>query len=279
MDVASQLESLRTTLSLVLTRMDALETRIGQGDRMPEQNNLGATTDDAADRREQLSDPVSQTGRDGKVLPKLISNQKEKLSAIPELNKPEEWPRFLSQLMIIMDGIYPFVADWMQRVQQLSDRPSSPVLHRICMAMQLQRDQQELYEQFTIDLWVILTLKVQGESRSIITLIHTELKTSEQRTIRGPAAFHELYREHHGRFVDQQILLIRQVNSPERARSLAEVGDYIRRWESRLAEWELVNETRMNDIQRAGSMMALLPVSFENQVAQQPGYLHRKLSN
>ena len=44
----------------------------------------------------------------------------------------------------------------------------------------------------------------------------------------------------------------------------------MRRWEEHLTEWELLNETRMSDIQRAGTLMSLLPQTFENQVALHP---------
>ena len=106
----------------------------------------------------------------------MISNQKEKLAAIPELKTPEDWPRFLSQLTLIMDAVYPWVADWMHRINVLSERPTQPVLHRVAQGMGIERDQNELYQQFALDLWIVFTLKVQGDSRSIVTLIHTDMK-------------------------------------------------------------------------------------------------------
>ena len=140
----------------------------------------------------------------------------------------------------------------------------------MAQGLELGLEKHGLYEQFTLDLWVIFTLKVQGDSRSIVSLIHTELKRAEDRCVRGPATFHELYREHQGRLVDHQLLLNRRVNHPERAKSMLEVGEHVRRWEAYLTEWELLNETRMSDIQKAGTLMSLLPQSFENQVALHP---------
>ena len=221
-EVANQINALHRTLSLVLTRLDALEasaasttatTTAGRSDEIPEGNNL------SSDRREQLSAPVQDSSSNS--LPKMISNQKEKLAAIPELKVPEDWPRFLSQLTLIMDAAYPFVADWMHQINVLSDRPNRAVLHRVATGLNLGLELTGLYEQFVLDLWIIFTLMVQGESRSIISLVHTEMKSSEFRTVRGPAAYHELHREHQGRLVDQQILLNRQVHHPERARTVA----------------------------------------------------------
>ena len=141
MDVSSQIENLHATLTLVLSRLDALESSrtssappinsAAQG--MPEGNNFGDP------------DPPE-------TLPKLISNQKEKLTAIPELKQPEEWPRFINQVMLVMDVAYPWIADWMQRIQQLSDRPNRASLHRIAQGMQLGLENNGLYGQFTIDL-------------------------------------------------------------------------------------------------------------------------------
>ena len=199
----------------------------------------------------------------------MISDSREKLRAIPDLERPEDWPRFSNQLALIMDPLYPWISDWVQRLTQLNDRPTKRTLNS--MARDIGIEDAELYSQFAEDLWVVLTIKVQGQSRSILTLIHTELKYATDKSVRGPAAFHELHHEHHGRLVDQQVALNRRVNHPERAKTVGELGDHLRRWEAALAEWELLNETRMKDIQKAGTMMSLMPVSFENQVSMQHG--------
>ena len=171
-NIAAQLHSLHATLTLVLTRLDVLEAaaqvQAGSSNEVPEANNLRTETDD---RREEFSAQVTTAG-----LPRMISNQKEKLAAIPELKVPEEWPRFISQVTLIMDAAYPWIADWLHRVHNLTDRPNESALHRIAQGICLGREENELYRQFSLDLWIVFTLKVQGESRSIISLMHTEMK-------------------------------------------------------------------------------------------------------
>ena len=142
MDVTSQLESLHSTLTLVLTRLDALEnqrstdagtettrrgvaargsrTRGSAEDRTGQDRTRDEDQEQDDDRREVFSDAVETEEK----LPKLISNQKEKLAAIPELKVPEDWPRFLSQLTLILDAAYPWVADWMQRITMMQERPT-----------------------------------------------------------------------------------------------------------------------------------------------------------
>ena len=92
----------------------------------------------------------------------MISSQKEKLAAIPELKTPEDWPRFLSQLTLIMDSAYPWIADWLHRIQQLTDRPTLPTLHRVAQGLELGLEHEGLYNQFTSDLWIVFTLKCPG---------------------------------------------------------------------------------------------------------------------
>ena len=223
MDVAAQLEALRSTLTLVLSRLDTVEARLPQEmpqmpSRMPQempQETPQMPSQMSPQMPSQMSSqmpqetpqmpegnnmsgampPHDRTERSDRF-PKMVSNSKEKLSAIPELTAPEMWPRFENQLMLIFDPIYPWVADWMHRVQQLTDRPTRVSLHRIAQGLRIDLDQNELYEQFTVDIWAVLTLKVTGEARSIISLIHTEMKSADERSVRGPAAYHELHREH-----------------------------------------------------------------------------------
>ena len=255
------LQRIAEMLTALEARMSAMESREAARTAMP----------DDADRREEFSAPVHPTtdDPDETPLPRMISDSKEKLTAIPELSKPEDWPRFSSQLALILDAKYPFVSEWVQRITRLSDRPTAITLKSI--ARDLHIEDFRLYEQFTLDLWVVLTIKVQGQARSILALIHTELRSTTQRNVRGPAAFHELHCEHHGRLVDQQVLLNRKVNHPERAKTVADMGEHLRKWEAHLAEWELLNDTHMSDIQKAGTMMSLMPLNFENQVAMQHG--------